>query len=76
MDKPQKKKMKTCYTCKGRVVKKNMNIEISGVTVQNLPVEACDRCGEVYFTTPTATFIQQVAKFVEKEKKELIPTPS
>ncbi len=51
--------MKTCYACKGRVVKKNMNIEISGVTVQDLPAEACDRCGEVYSTTPTATFTQQ-----------------
>ncbi len=68
--------MKTCYACKGRIVKKNMNIEISGVTVQDVPVEVCDRCGEVYFTTPIATFIQQVAKFVEKEKKGLVPTPS
>lgn len=68
--------MKTCYVCKGRIVKKNMNIEISGVMVQDVPVEVCDRCGETYFTTPTATFIQQVAKFVEKEKKGLIPVPA
>lgn len=53
-----------------------MNIEISGVTVQDVPVEVCDRCGEIYFTTPTATFIQQIAKFVNNEKKALIPVPA
>ena len=61
MDKLQGEKMKTCYTCKGKIVKKNMNIEIPGVRVKDVPVEVCDRCDEVYFTTPTATFIQQVA---------------
>ena len=75
MDKLPVKKMKTCYACKGKIVKKSMDIEISGVTVKDVPVEVCDRCGEVYFTTSTATFIQQVAKFVENKKKELMPAP-
>ena len=68
--------MKTCYACKGKVVKKKMNVEISGVTVQDVSVEVCERCGETYFTTSAATFIQQVASFVESKKKNLMPTPA
>lgn len=75
MDRLSEKKMKTCYACKGKIVKKNMDVEILGVMVHDVPVEICERCGEIYFTTPAATFIQKVAKFVENEKKELIPTP-
>lgn len=68
--------MKTCYACKGKIVKKNMDIEISGVMVQDVPVEVCERCGEIYFTTQVATFIQKVAKFVENKKRELMPMPA
>ena len=60
--------MKTCYSCKGKVVKKKINIEMDGVIIQDVEAEVCERCGEEYFDTQTATFIQNVARFVEKEK--------
>ena len=60
--------MKTCYSCKGKIVKKKINIEINGVIVRDVEAEVCERCGEEYFDTPTAAFIQNVARFVEKEK--------
>lgn len=49
-------------------MKKKINIEINGVVIQNVETEVCERCGEEYFDTPTATFIQNVARFVEKER--------
>lgn len=67
--------MKTCYSCKGNIVKKRINIEINGVVVQDVGVEVCSRCGEEYFNTNTATFIQNVARFVEKEKVAVTPKP-
>ncbi len=68
--------MKTCYTCKGKILKKNISVEVSGIMIQDIPVEVCERCGETYFTTSAATFIQNVAKFVESKKKELMPIPA
>lgn len=44
--------MKTCYFCKGRVTPRIIEYMAhrSGeyVLVRNLPVEACEQCGEVY----------------------------
>jgi YgiT-type zinc finger domain-containing protein len=68
--------MKTCYSCKGNVVRKRINVEINGVVVQDVEAEVCERCGEEYFNTRTATFIQNVARFVEKEKAQVMATPA
>jgi len=67
--------MKTCYSCKGNVIKKRINIEIKGVVMQDVEVEVCGRCGEEYFNTRTATFIQNVARFVEQEKSAVMAAP-
>jgi hypothetical protein len=45
-----------------------VNVEINGVIVRDVEAEVCERCGEEYFDTPTATFIQNVARFIENEK--------
>jgi hypothetical protein len=35
-------------------------------------MEVCSKCGEKYFDTPTATFIQEVSSFVKSKKPELL----
>ncbi len=46
--------MKTCYFCQGEVINKRIrhvhhwNEEI--VIFENVPVEVCTQCGEVYFS--------------------------
>jgi YgiT-type zinc finger domain-containing protein len=44
--------MKTCYFCKGRVTPRIIEYMAHRrgeyMLVRNLPVEACEQCGEVY----------------------------
>lgn len=63
--------MKECRVCRGAVVEKNVDVEIEGVVVKEVPAEVCSRCGEQYFDTSTATFVQSVANFGEQKKSEL-----
>ena len=63
--------MKKCRICKGRIVKKNVDVEVGGIVVKEVPAEVCSKCGEQYFDTPTATFIQSVANFVKQKRNEL-----
>jgi len=63
--------MKKCRICEGRIVKKNVDVEVKGVVVKEVPAEVCSKCGEKYFDTPTATFIQSVANFVKQKRNEL-----
>jgi len=43
--------------------------------VQDVEAEVCERCGEEYFNTQTTTFIQNVARFIEKEKAVAMAKP-
>jgi YgiT-type zinc finger domain-containing protein len=63
--------MKKCRICKGRIVKKNVDVEVGGVVVKEVPAEVCSKCGERYFDVPTATFVQSVANFVRQKRNEL-----
>ena len=63
--------MKKCRVCGGQVAVKNVDVEIAGVVVREIPAEVCSKCGERYFDTPTATFVQSVANFVKQKKNEL-----
>ncbi|MFQ5975722.1 MAG: YgiT-type zinc finger protein [Candidatus Hydrothermarchaeales archaeon] len=62
--------MKTCYHCGGKVEKRLVEVKISDVVVSNVYADVCKRCGEKYFDTKTATFIQKVTSFVNTKKKE------
>lgn len=63
--------MKKCRVCGGPIAVKNVDVEIAGVVVKGVQAEVCSRCGERYFDTPTATFVQSVANFVKQKRNEL-----
>jgi YgiT-type zinc finger domain-containing protein len=66
------KNMKKCYACGASIVKKKINVEIEGIVVKQVMAEVCPKCGEKYFDTPTATFIQEVSSFVKSKKPQLL----
>ncbi len=61
--------MKTCYMCKGPVELSLVEVEVRGVVVKEMPAEVCKRCGEKYFDTKTASFIQEITKCIDDKKK-------
>lgn len=63
--------MKKCRACGGRIAIKNVDVEIAGVVVKGVPAEVCSKCGEQYFDTSTATFVQSVANYVKQKRSEL-----
>ena len=46
-----------------------MDVEVEGVIVKDVPVEVCTRCGEKYFNTKAATFVQKITRYVNDAKK-------
>ena len=65
-------KMKRCYMCHGKIEKRLVDVTIEGVVVKDIPAEVCTRCGEQYFDTETAAFIQNIARYVEKERPRVL----
>jgi len=64
--------MKTCYQCGGHVSKKIIDLELEeGVIIKKVPAEVCNKCGEKYFDTKTATFIQEITGFIKNKRVEL-----
>ncbi|MFQ6130115.1 MAG: YgiT-type zinc finger protein [Candidatus Hadarchaeaceae archaeon] len=63
--------MKKCRVCGGQIDTKNVDVETAGVVVKGVPAEVCSKCGERYFDTSTATFVQSVANFVKQKRNEL-----
>lgn len=63
--------MKKCRVCGGQIAVRNVDVEVSGVVVKEVPAEVCSRCGERYFDTGAATFVQSVASFVKQKRNEL-----
>jgi len=63
--------MKKCRVCGGQIGVKSVDVEIAGVVVKGVPAEVCSKCGERYFDTSTATFVQSVANFVKQKRNEL-----
>ncbi|MBC8521969.1 MAG: YgiT-type zinc finger protein [Methanomicrobia archaeon] len=61
--------MKTCYMCGGDIERRIMDVEVEGVIVKDVPVEVCTRCGEQYFNTRAATFVQKITRYVNDAKK-------
>lgn len=61
--------MKTCYMCKGAIELSLVDVEIKGVIVKNMPAEVCTQCGEKYFDTKTASFIQEITGCIDEMKK-------
>jgi YgiT-type zinc finger domain-containing protein len=68
--------MKKCRSCNGQIVNKKVDVEITGVVVKGIPAEVCVECGEQYFDTSTATFVQSVANFVKQKRNELSAEPA
>ncbi|MFQ6055956.1 MAG: YgiT-type zinc finger protein [Methanosarcinales archaeon] len=62
--------MKTCYMCGGKLEKTFTDINIKEVVIKAMPAEVCTICGEKYFDTKTATFIQETAKYIDTKRKE------
>ncbi|MCK4476103.1 MAG: YgiT-type zinc finger protein [Methanophagales archaeon] len=62
--------MKTCYLCGGDIEQRVVEVEVEGVVVKNVPAEVCTQCGEKYFKTKIATFIQKVTSYINERKKE------
>ncbi|MCX9014149.1 MAG: YgiT-type zinc finger protein [Candidatus Methanoperedens sp.] len=64
--------MKTCYMCKGEVKLSLVDVEIKGIVVKDIPAEVCTRCGEKYFDTKTASFIQDITGCINEKKRGYI----
>ena len=64
--------MKRCFMCGGEVVRRLADIELGNIIIKNVPVEVCTRCGERYFETNVATFLQLVSSFEEEKRRELL----
>ncbi len=64
--------MKTCYQCGGKIERKVVDVKIGNTLVTDVYADVCKRCGEKYFDTKTATFIQKVTSFIESKKKEYL----
>lgn len=64
--------MKTCYMCKGKVELSLVDVEVKGVVVKDMPTEVCTQCGEKYFDTKTASFIQEITGCIDEKKKSFI----
>jgi len=65
--------MKKCYQCGGPISKKTVDLELEGVIIKGVVAEVCDECGEKYFDTETATFIQDITSFIRNKRLELAP---
>lgn len=61
--------MKTCYMCKGPLELSLVDVEVRGIVVKDTPAEVCKRCGEKYFDTKTASFIQEITRCIDDKKK-------
>jgi len=55
--------------CKGAIELSLVDVEIKGVIVRNIPAEVCIQCGEKYFNTKTASFIQEITGCIDEMKK-------
>lgn len=64
--------MKTCYMCGGKIEKTFTSIDLKGVFIKDMPAEVCTRCGEKYFDTKTATFIQKTAEYIANKRREYL----
>lgn len=64
-------KMKTCYQCGGPASKRIIDLELEGVIIKGVPAEVCGKCGEKYFDTKTATFVQEITGFIKNKRTEL-----
>ena len=64
--------MEKCFMCGGNVVRRLVDVELGNIIIKNVPVDVCMRCGERYFETKVATFLQLVSSFEEKKRKELL----
>ena len=63
--------METCYQCGGPVSRKTIDLELEGIVVKEVPAGVCGKCGEKYFDTNTATFIQEITGFIKTKRVEL-----
>ena len=63
--------MRRCYQCGGPVSRKIIDLELDEVVIKGVSAEVCDQCGEKYFDTKTATFIQEITGFIKTKRIEL-----
>lgn len=70
---PEKERnaMKTCYQCGGLVIRKSIDLDMDGISIRDIDVDVCQKCGEKYFDTKTATFVQEVTAFIKIKRAEL-----
>ena len=61
--------MKTCYMCHGELKRDIVQVRIDNVIVNDIIADVCQRCGEQYFDTKTSTFIQNVTRYIEEQKR-------
>ena len=64
--------MERCFMCGGRVERRLVDVELGDIIIRNVPVEICMRCGECYFETRVATFLQLVSSFEKEKRKEFL----
>ena len=72
------KTMKTCYFCKGKIVKKRIrHVHHWGEEIlifENVPADVCTQCGEVFFSPEVMEMMDEVSqKRTAPEKSIAVP---
>jgi YgiT-type zinc finger domain-containing protein len=70
--------MKTCYFCKGKIVKKRIrHVHHWGEEIlifENVPADVCTQCGEVFFSPEVMEMMDEVSqKRTAPEKSIAVP---
>ena len=55
--------------CHGQLKRELVKTQIDDVVITDVLADVCERCGEQYFDTKTATFIQKVTKYIGEQKR-------
>ena len=54
--------MKNCEHCGGKLLKKEIEFKVYGISLGSFPAEVCSKCGEEIFDEETSMRIDELAK--------------
>lgn len=55
-------KRQKCEECKGKLIKKQVEFAMYGISLGKFPAEVCSKCGEEVFDEKTSQEIDRIAK--------------
>ncbi len=71
--------MKTCYLCRGEVVKKRVNVkrifDQRMIVIEDVPAEVCIQCGEQYFSPDVVLKMEKIKKAKKFPGEQMLEVP-